>query len=187
MAPLKAELTKNPSQNRIKLLDMACGTGRTLKFIRATLPKASLYGVDLSPAYLRKANQILSEIPGELPQLVQANGENLPYLDNYFDGITSVFLFHELPPQARQKVIEECFRVTKPGGIFLICDAIQDGDCPEFQTIMDNFPINFHEPYYKSYTTDNLNERIEKAGFENIQIETHFASKYWLARKPKLN
>ena len=185
LAPLKAELPQNSSPKEIKVLDLACGTGRTLKFLRATLPKASLYGVDLSPAYLRKANQLLSEIPGELPQLMQANGENLPYLDNYFHAVSSVFLFHELPPGARQQVIEESFRVTKPGGIFVICDSIQEGDCPEFQTILDNFSVNFHEPYYKNYITDNLVERLEKAGFENIRTETHFASKYWLARKPQ--
>ncbi len=186
LAPLKAELAQTTPQKQIKVLDVACGTGRTLRFIRATLPKASLYGVDLSPAYLRKANQLLSEMPGELPQLAQANGENLPYLDNYFDGISSVFLFHELPPEARQRVIEECFRVTKPGGIFIICDSMQEGDDPEFQTMMDNFPVSFHEPYYKHYTTDNLVERLEKAGFENIDTQSHFASKYWLARKPEV-
>lgn len=186
LAPLKTALAHNDiSAKQIKVLDVACGTGRTLRFLRATLPNASLYGVDLSPAYLRKANQLLSEIPGELPQLVQANGESLPYLDNYFDGTTSVFLFHELPPEARQQVIEECFRVTKPGGTFIICDSMQKDDFPEFETMMDNFPVSFHEPYYKHYTTDNLVERLTKAGFENIQTENHFMSKYWLARKPK--
>ena len=185
LAPLKAEAVQTIPQKLIKVLDVACGTGRTLRFIRATLPKASLYGVDLSPAYLRKANQLLSELPGELPQLAQANGEDLPYLDNYFHAVTSVFLFHELPPQARQRVIEECFRVTKPGGIFVIGDSMQEGDFPEFQTMMNNFPVNFHEPYYQHYTTDNLVERLEKAGFENILTQNHFVSKYWLARKPK--
>ncbi len=74
--------------------------------IRATLPNASLFGTDLSPAYLRKANQLLSEIPGELPQLLQANAEELPYRDSYFHGVTCIFLFHELPPVVRQRVIE---------------------------------------------------------------------------------
>jgi len=183
LAPLKAGL-QNTSQKSVKVLDIACGTGRTLRFIRATLPKASLYGVDLSTAYLRKANQFLSEIPGELPQLAKANGEELPYLDDCFDAVTSVFLFHELPPQARQQVINEAFRVTKPGGMFIICDSIQLGDAPEFETIMHNFSVQYHEPYYKNYTKDNLVERLEQAGFANIQIENHFASKYWIARKP---
>ncbi len=185
LSPLKAALAQTTLKKGIKVLDLACGTGRTLRFLRATLPKASLYGIDLSPAYLRKANQLLSEIPGELPQLAQANGENLPYLDNHFDAVSSVFLFHELPFEARQRVIEECFRVTKPGGILIICDSMQKGDYPGFETMMDNFPVRFHEPYFKHYITDNLVKRLEKAGFENIETQNHFVSKYWLARKPK--
>lgn len=185
LAPLKTELSQIPQQ-KIKLLDVACGTGRTLKFIRATLPKASLYGIDMSQTYLRKANQLLSEISGELPQLAQANGEELPYSDNYFHAVVSIFLFHELPSQSRQRVIEECFRVTKPGGIFVICDSIQKGDHPPFEIILDEFPIQYHEPYYKHYTTDSLIKRLEKAGFEKIETENHFLSKYWIARKPKI-
>ena len=69
----------------------------------------------------------------------------------------------------------------------MICDSIQEGDCPVFQVILDNFPINFHEPYFTHYTTDNLDERLEKAGFEILKIETHFAGKYWLARKPQVD
>ena len=97
-------------------------------------------GTDLSPAYLRKANQLLSQIPGELPQLLQANAEELPYLDNYFHGVTCVFLFHELPPAVRQQVIEQCFRVTKPGGVFVICDSIQVSDSPDMKPVMESFP-----------------------------------------------
>jgi len=169
---------------QIRVLDIACGTGRTLKFIRSALPQASLYGTDLSPAYLRKANELLSQIPGELPQLLQANAEELPYLDNYFHAVTSVFLFHELPATVRQLVIDECFRVTKPGGTFIICDSIQMSDSPEMMPIMEGFHETYHEPYYQHYTTDNLVERLEKAGFENIEIQVHFMSKYLIAHKP---
>jgi ubiquinone/menaquinone biosynthesis C-methylase UbiE len=186
LAPLKQELKTfdSVSPRQIRILDVACGTGRTLKMLRAALPQASLFGADLSPAYLRKANQLLSQNPGELPQLLQANAESLPYLDNYFHGVTSVFLFHELPASARQQVIDECFRITQPGGVFLICDSVQVSDSPEFKLMMENFPEMFHEPYYRHYTADNLVERLEKAGFTSIRTEVHFMSKYWIARKP---
>lgn len=188
LAPLKQglktfdETSLHPTQ--VRILDVACGTGRTLKMIRAMLPQVSLYGTDLSPAYLRKANQLLSEIPGELPQLVQANAEELPYLDNYFHAVTCVFLFHELPASARQHVIEQCFRVTKPGGVFIINDSIQMSDSPEMLPVMDSFHETFHEPFYKHYTTDDLVERLEKAGFENVSTEVHFMSKNIIAYKP---
>ena len=131
-----------------------------------------------------KPNQLLSEISGELPQLVQANAEELPYLDNYFHGLTSVFLFHELPAAARQNVINEAYRVLQPGGVLVICDSMQASDSPDFQTMMDNFPAIFHEPYYRHYTTDNLEERLMTAGFTNLKVENHFVSKYWTANKP---
>jgi ubiquinone/menaquinone biosynthesis C-methylase UbiE len=185
LAPLNKGLSSFdlPSPQK-KVLDVACGTGRTLRMIRGALPEIALFGTDLSPAYLRKANQLLSEIPGELPQLLRANAEKLPYLDNYFHGITSVFLFHELPATARQQVIAECFRVLQPGGTFIICDSMQANDSPDFQIMMDNFPSIFHEPYYRHYTTDNLTERLESVGFKEIIVENHFVSKYWIARKP---
>lgn len=180
LAPLKDNLGANP---RPRILDVACGTGRTLKLLRNAFPQASLFGIDLSPAYLRKANQELSQIPGELPQLLQANAEELPYLDNYFHAVTCVFTFHELPSTARQQVIEECFRVTQPGGVFVICDSIQMSDSPEMLPIMDSFHETFHEPYYKHYITDDLVERLEKAGFEDITTQVHFMSKYLIAHK----
>jgi ubiquinone/menaquinone biosynthesis C-methylase UbiE len=186
LAPLKQSLKAFDSvpAHQIRVLDVACGTGRTLKFIRGTLPSASLFGTDLSPAYLRKANQLLSENPGELPQLMQANAEELPYLDNYFHAVTSVFLFHELPPDARQNVIDQAFRVTQSGGVFIICDSVQAIDSPELMPLMESFPAMFHEPYYRHYTTDDLVERLETAGFRNITTENHFMSKYWVAHKP---
>ncbi len=187
LAPLKAAIEAGFASippRQLRVLDVACGTGRTLKAIRATLPQASLFGTDLSPAYLRKANQSLSEIPGELPQLLQANAEELPYLDNYFQAVTCVFTFHELPPIVRQQVIEQCFRVLQPGGVFIICDSIQTSDSGDLGPIMESFPEVFHEPYYNHYITDNLQERLETAGFVNVDTQVHFVSKYWIAHKP---
>ncbi|WP_036485583.1 class I SAM-dependent methyltransferase [Myxosarcina sp. GI1] len=185
IAPLKQSLTAFdvPPQQQ-KILDLACGTGRTLRMIRGALPKAALFGVDLSPAYLRKANQLLSEIPGELPQLLKANAEELPYLDNYFHAVTSVFLFHELPGDVRQQVINEAFRVIQPGGTLVVCDSMQADDSPDFRVMMENFPAIFHEPYYRHYTTDDLQERLTNAGFTEVRVTNHFVSKYWVARKP---
>lgn len=168
----------------LKVLDVACGTARTLKMLREVFPTVSLYGIDLSPAYLRKANQLLSETPGTLPQLVQGQAEDMPYRDHYFDALTCIFLFHELPGPVRQQVINEAYRVTKPGGTFIICDSIQMIDTPELEPMMKNFPAMFHEPYYRDYTYDDLSDRLTQAGFTDIETAVHFVSKYWIARKP---
>ncbi|MTJ08565.1 class I SAM-dependent methyltransferase [Anabaena sp. UHCC 0204] len=186
LSPLKSQLAAfdHIPQGQLRVIDVACGTGRTLKLIRAALPQVSLFGIDLSPAYLQKANELLLQIPGELPQLIQGNAEELPYRDDYFHAMTCVFLFHELPAPVRQTVMEECFRVTKPGGILIICDSIQVNDAPEMELAVNNFSQTFHEPYYQHYSTDDLVERLEKAGFERIETQVHFLSKYLVAHKP---
>lgn len=168
----------------LKILDVACGTGYTLQALRATFPQAALYGVDLSPAYLRKANQILSAQPGELPQLIQAPAEALPYQDNYLHGLTSVFLFHELPGSVRKAAIAEMFRVLKPGGTVVLCDSVQANDIEGFGPMLENFPILFHEPYYRHYCQDDLVAHLEQAGFTRVTTTTHHVSKYWMAQKP---
>ncbi|MEM9502673.1 MAG: class I SAM-dependent methyltransferase [Cyanobacteria bacterium P01_E01_bin.43] len=168
----------------LKVLDVACGTARTLKMLREVFPQVSLFGIDLSPAYLRKANQLLSETPGTLPQLVQGQAEDMPYRDNFFDALTCVFLFHELPAPVRQQIIDEAYRVTKPGGSLIICDSIQMIDTPELEPMMINFPALFHEPYYRDYTYDDLGDRLTQAGFIDVATEVHFVSKYWVAHKP---
>ncbi len=186
LAPLKHGLARlsavRPTQ--VKILDVACGTGRTLKQIRAAFPQASLYGCDLSAAYLRKANRILSQRPGELPQLLQGNAEALPYADQTCHGVTSIFLFHELPPVARRNVIRECYRVLQPGGTVVLCDSIQMSDSPDFAPMMANFPRLFHEPYYRHYISDDLDAVLTESGFTGLQTHVHFMSKYWIAHKP---
>jgi ubiquinone/menaquinone biosynthesis C-methylase UbiE len=186
LAPLKTGLQvfADVPARQIRILDTACGTARTLRGVRAMLPQAALYGVDLSAAYLRKANEQLADLPGDLVQLLQGNIEELPYVDNYFHAITCVFLFHELPPAARQQAIAECYRVLKPGGTFIICDSIQVSDSPEMESMMHMFHKTFHEPYYRSYMEDDLVDRLTQAGFAEVwPTEVHFMSKYLVAKK----
>ncbi|MBK9161285.1 MAG: class I SAM-dependent methyltransferase [Nitrosomonadales bacterium] len=54
--------------------------------------------------------------------LAQMNAESLAYADESFDQIILFFLFHELPPEARQHVYDEIARVLKPGGSVLITE-----------------------------------------------------------------
>jgi ubiquinone/menaquinone biosynthesis C-methylase UbiE len=180
--PLKTYLS---TPEPLRMLDVATGTGRTLRLLRAAFPhpQTSLCGLDLSPAYLRKANDVLRELPNQIPQLVQANAESIPFADATFEAVTCVFLFHELPRAARQQVIHEISRVLKPGGIAVVCDSIQMGDSPELQESMQAFAQIFHEPYYRDYICDNLTFRFQQAGCEVLEESSHYLSHYITVRK----
>ena len=181
LAPLKRALgTVQPRRGRsLRVLDVATGTGRTLRQLRAALPDADLVGTDLSAAYLREANRLLSRLPGECPQLVRANAEALPFADDSFDAVSCVFLLHELPRQARARVLEQCERVLRPGGVMVLADSIQLADSPEFRTVMENFHRVFHEPYYKDYVMDDIDAHFRSAGFEQLLSESHFMVRVW--------
>jgi len=171
--------------SQLRVLDVATGTGRTLRQIRGALPQAQLVGLDLSHAYLRQANRWLSQLPGELPQLVQGNGESMPFADASMQGISCVFLLHELPAEARQNVLNDCFRLLEPGGVLVLADSVQLADSPQFELVMDNFRKAFHEPYYPDYIRDDIDQRLKQAGFEAISGASHFMSRVWQARKPR--
>ncbi len=186
IAPLRRglEVFSSRPRSQIRVLDVAAGTGRTLRQLRAALPQAQLLGLDLSTAYLRQANRWLAQLPGELPQLVQGNAEAMPFADNSVQAISCVFLMHELPAQARQHVIAECFRLLEPGGVLVLIDSIQLDDSPHYAAVMENFRRVFHEPYYRDYIGDDIKGRLESVGFTQVQAETHFMARVWSARRP---
>ena len=60
LAPLREwfdETQESATGENVKLLEMACGTGRFLTFTRDTYPKMDAVGLDLSPFYLAEARE----------------------------------------------------------------------------------------------------------------------------------
>ena len=106
--------------------------------------------------------------------------------DESVQAVTSVFLLHELPAEARQNVLNEAWRVLEPGGVFVLADSVQMADSAKFASVMENFRRVFHEPYYRDYIGDDIDARLSAAGFEGITAETHFMTRVWSARKPCL-
>src|SRR5690349_9613355 len=166
----------------MRLLDVACGTGRTLRQLATTHPALRFHGVDLSPFYVRRARQTLADV-AELSLAVE-NGEALPYADATFDVVTSVYLFHELPRNARRRVIAEMARVVRPGGLVVIEDSAQRADSPELAAALENFPQDFHEPFFADYLEDDLAAALEGAGLEVTARESHLVARVVVARRP---
>lgn len=89
-----------------KVLDVGCGTGRFLARFPA---KNMLLGVDLSESMLQ-----VTKAKSARATLFAASAVELPFADASFDLVYSVRVIQHLRDQ--QRMIDEFFRVCKPGG-----------------------------------------------------------------------
>lgn len=157
-----AEFMRGRDQRQVVLLDAACGTGRLLRQVRLAWPAMQLKGLDLSRAYLDEAHRHLEGL--RAAELIEAAAERMPLADASVDVVCSTFLYHELPPEVRRTVAAEIARVLKPQGLFVFVDSLQMGDRPEWDGLLEAFPARFHEPYYRHYAIDDLDQLFAEAG-----------------------
>jgi ubiquinone/menaquinone biosynthesis C-methylase UbiE len=165
-----------------RILDVGCGTGRTLAQLAVAIPGQQLFGVDLSPFYLAEARELLADVPET--SLVVENAEKLPYRDGYFDVVTSTYLLHELPRRARRKVVAEMVRVLAPGGRLVLEDSAQHSEAHDLAVFLESFASEMHETYYRDYVNDDIAGLLSGAGLEVESVERAWLAKVVSARKP---
>jgi ubiquinone/menaquinone biosynthesis C-methylase UbiE len=165
------------------ILDVGCGTGRTLAQLRAAFPGAELVGLDLSPFYLEEARRVVG--PGV--RLVEGNAEAIPLPDAAVDAVVSVYLFHELPRNARRRVMAEMARVLRPGGRLVILDSVQRSDAAEIVYFLERFQRELHEPFYRDYIGDDLAAALRESGFDvDIEGGAAYLTKVVAATRPSV-
>jgi ubiquinone/menaquinone biosynthesis C-methylase UbiE len=169
-----SEYLRGRDQRRFALLDVACGTGRLVRFLKEAFPRLRVVGLDLSPAYVEEARRHVAPYEAELHTGI---AETMPFPDRSFDLLTTVYLFHEVPPDVRLKIAAEFARVLKPEGRLVFMDSLQLGDRSELDRLLQSFPRNFHEPYYDSYLSEDLQAMFERAGFTFVSSANYFLSK----------
>src|SRR5260370_5810508 len=100
-------------QRCLRLLDVGCGTGRALDFFKQAWPRLPTLGIDMSEAYVAEARRHLKR--SCWINFIIANGEAIPLADQSQDAVTSIFMFHELPPVLRPAILRACISVLKRG------------------------------------------------------------------------
>jgi ubiquinone/menaquinone biosynthesis C-methylase UbiE len=173
--PPLAEAFAGRDQRKLRLIDIGCGTGRLLDFVKQAWPRLPALGLDLSEAYIRHAGRHLGR--WSRINLVVANAEAIPMQDNSCDAVTSTFLLHELPPEVRRTVICEASRVLKPGGRLILIDSLQLGDEHDYDGMLERFPQHYHEPYYRSYLSEDFRAIAGRRGLAHRSDTKAYVSK----------
>jgi len=173
--PPLSEAFAGRDQRKLRLLDIGCGTGRFLDFVKQTWPRLQIVGLDMSQTYLNYAQSHLKR--WTRTSFVLGKAEAMPLPDSSQDAVTSIFVFHELPPKIRRIAIRECARVLKPGGRLVILDSLQRGDRPDYGGLLELFPQNYHEPYYSSYTKEDFSVLAADCDLKPVRNVNAFISK----------
>ena len=99
------------------ILDLGCGAGRHLKFLAENGFEA--YGCDYSSSGIKASQELLASANLKANFEI-ASVDNLPYDDEFFDGLICFGVLYYNDKQSIQKAAGEIFRVLKKGSKALI-------------------------------------------------------------------
>ncbi len=172
------ELLKNELANRLthnsSVLDAGCGHGNYI--IDELRDKfSSAIGIDIAPEVMDK-NICLDKT-------VVGNIESLPFENNFFDLVVSLWVFEHI--EHPQKVFTEIARVLKPGGYFAFCTPNKKSILIALRRMMNDTIAKYlvkktygreendtFSVYYKTNTIKDMRRLAQENNFEiEILIE----------------
>lgn len=128
-------------------------------------------GVDMTPDMLEKARQNLVTSGVTNVEFRLGEIEHLPVADASIDVIISNCVINLSP--YKQQVLDEAFRVLKPGGRLAFSDVVAKAPLPES---LKNSVTMIASCIGGAETTENLVTMLKKSGFKNVHIQPVYES-----------
>ncbi len=156
------DLSLDPQQ---VVLDLCCGSGQATQILVQHFQ--SVTGLDASPLSLRRAQQ-------NVPQAtyVEAFAESIPFLEGHFDLVHTSMALHEMSPPQRQQILQEVYRVLKPGGQFVLVDFHRPQQ-PLLWPGLALFLVLFETETAWQLLQENLSQSLQDVGFETVSQQLH--------------
>lgn len=169
-----------------KILDIGCSIGYSTESYKKAFPESKIWGLDLSPYFLSVATYRKQKL-GHNIDYIHANAENIPFEDEYMNLVTCNFLFHEVPLQNTQNILQEVYRVLSPNGIVAITDIEPDIVNNRENNLLTPFRkwmFEITEPHIFSYYENDMKTLLREAGFSNIvKSRNDPVNSIWIAKK----
>lgn len=108
-----------------KVLDVGCGTGRNLIYLAKS--GKTVFGIDRNIETAMIAMKNIAAIPNaNIGLFLQAEADQLPFENDSFDLVIANAMLHFAKDESHfNEILDECFRVLKPGGYFF-CRTASD-------------------------------------------------------------
>ncbi|NET06599.1 MAG: class I SAM-dependent methyltransferase [Symploca sp. SIO2B6] len=98
-----------------KVLDLCCGSGQATRFLVKL--SQDVTGLDLSPLSIQRAQRNVPQA-----KYVEGLAEQMPFPDQQFDLVHVSVALHEMTPSVLRQILQEVYRVLKPGGTLAMVD-----------------------------------------------------------------
>ena len=107
-----------PTEKKIRILDLGCGTGLELDQVFQRAPNATITGIDLAPGMLERLRKKYRERLHQI-HLIQANYLDVPFGEEEYDYAISTLTVHHLPPENKAIVYRKIRKALKDGGSYM--------------------------------------------------------------------
>ncbi len=156
---------KFPDFKPKRMLDMGTCSGKNMLPYIDIFPGLESFGIDVAAPCLRYGHA-QAEYYGYPAHFSQQNAEATNFPDGHFDLITSSFFFHEVPVPVTRRIIKECYRLLKPGGVMVHMELPPEKAVDAWQNFFWNWDTEFNnEPSYTMFRATDPTETCVRAGF----------------------
>ncbi|MEJ8756991.1 class I SAM-dependent methyltransferase [Pontibacter sp. H259] len=143
------QLLKGRIQKGIKLLDAGCGEGRNISYLLQAGVK--VFGADVSESAITKVKLLAHELAPTLParNFIVADLECLPFEETEFDVVICSAVLHFARDENHfRSIVQELWRVLKPGGMLFCRLSTTIGLEGKLQHLHDRFYQMVHGPVW---------------------------------------
>jgi SAM-dependent methyltransferase len=151
------------------VLNMGCGFGKCSFPLARHFASATVMGIDVSAPCLRLAARTAQEEGLNNIRFEQADAAHTPCADAAFDLVTSTQLLHELPVDEIQQVLNESYRLLKPGGLVVHLDFRAHE--PWLQFLLEGHSVRNNEGFLPAFNRMDMGAAFAQAGFAGCTIE----------------
>jgi 2-polyprenyl-3-methyl-5-hydroxy-6-metoxy-1,4-benzoquinol methylase len=149
------------------VLDLGSGGGiDVLLSARRVGPTGKAYGLDMTDDMLALARENQRKAGAENVEFLKGEIENIPLPDNSVDVVISNCVINLSADKSR--VLQEAFRVLKPGGRFAVSDVVVRGSVPH--TVRQSMLL-WVGCVAGALEEQDYRGRLVAAGFEKVDLE----------------
>jgi len=150
-----------------RVVDIACGFGKSTRPLVSRYPDAEVIGLDLAAPGLKLAHAE-AQSEGLSIHYKQQDCRNVDLPDSSVDLVTGTMILHEMPQDAIVETVKEAFRLLKPGGVIRFLEFQPTGDPVRDATVYEHAERN-NEPYFRALFATDLIKLCKELGLKDAK------------------